>query len=215
MKSSYITNSEMDAIADSVLIKAGVSTTWQGAVCKVDIDALIEFEYGLEIQWKNIDHFAQDGEVLAAIVPKHKLIYMNETKRALFLEKMGTMNFSKAHELGHWVLHVTEQQDYEQLSFADHETFYCRNLMSKPPQEIQADMFAASVLMPKSIVCCAVNQLKERGKVVFPDLYRLKDDFEVSISALVNRVQSLSLLHIENNKVYMSQAEAIGQISLF
>ena len=50
MKRSYITNAEMDAIADSVLLKAGLPTTWQGAVCKVDIDALIEFEYGLEIQ---------------------------------------------------------------------------------------------------------------------------------------------------------------------
>ncbi|WP_018214261.1 hypothetical protein [Desulfitobacterium hafniense] len=69
--------------------------------------------------------------------------------------------------------------------------------------------------MPRKIVTGAVNRLKERGKVDFPDLYRLKDDFEVSISALTNRVQQLGLLYIANQKVYMSQAEAIGQMSLF
>ena len=215
MRSTYITNIEMDSIAESVLSKASIPITWQGTVSKVDIDALIEFEYGLEIQWENIDHFAQDGVVLAAIVPKHKLIYMNETQRDLFMEKMGTMNFSKAHELGHWILHVTEQQDYEQLSFAEHETFYCRNFVKKSLTEVQADMFAASVLMPRDIVCGAINQLKERGHVAFPDLYKLKDNFEVSISALVSRVQSLNLLYVANNKVYMNQAEATGQISLF
>ena len=215
MAKTFITNDEMDVIAEQILTKAGVPTSWQGTVNKVNIDALIEFEYDLEIQWKDIDHFAQDGVVLAAIVPKHKQIYMNEAKKDLFMEKMGTMNFSKAHELGHWVLHVVEQQEYEQLSFAEHDTFYCRNTVKKPPQEIQADMFAASILMPKNIICGVINQMKESGRVTFPDLYRLKDNFEVSISALTTRVQELKLLYIVDKKIHFSEAEAIGQISLF
>ena len=215
MAKAFITNDEMDVIAEQILTKAGVSVSWQGTVDRVDIDALIEFEYGLEIQWKDIDHFAQDGVVLAAIVPKHKLIYMNEAKKDFFTEKMGTMNFSKAHELGHWVLHVVEQQEYEQLSFTEHDTFYCRNTAKKPPHEIQADMFAASILMPKNIVCGVINQMKESGKVTFPDLYRLKDNFEVSISALAARVQELKLLYIVDKKIYFSEAEAIGQITLY
>jgi Zn-dependent peptidase ImmA (M78 family) len=132
----------------------------------------------------------------------------------MFLEKMGTMNFSKAHELGHWVLHITEQQEYEQLSFYEHETFYCRSFSKKPPAEIQADMFAASVLMPRDVICGAINQLKARGKVTFPDLYKLKDEFEVSISALTTRVQELNLLYIADKKIYSSKAEAMGQLSV-
>ncbi|MEA5024261.1 hypothetical protein SDC9_09371 [bioreactor metagenome] len=215
MRRPYITNDEMDIIAESVLSQAGLSTEWQGAVVKVDIDTLIEFEYGLEIVWQNIDYLSEDGIVLAAIMPKRKQICMNETKMELFMSKMGTMNFSKAHELGHWILHVLEQQDYEQLSFDDSEAYFCRGGSKRPPEEVQADMFAASLLMPRKIVTGAVNRLKERGKVDFPDLYRLKDDFEVSISALTNRVQQLGLLYIANQKVYMNQAEAIGQMSLF
>lgn len=215
MKSTFITNREIDIITTSILSKAGISTTWQGAVSRIDIDTLIEFEYELEIDWKNIDHFSKDWIVLAAIIPNQKKIYMNDSQKGLFMEKMGTMNFSKAHELGHWVLHVTKQQDYEQLSFAEHDTFYCRSFSKKPPIEVQADMFAASLLMPKEIVCGAVSQLKERGKVTFPDLYQLKNDFEVSISALTSRVQELKLLYIADKKIYLSEADAMGQMLFY
>lgn len=205
----------MDFIAESVLVNAQIPTQWQGTVKKIDIDALIEFEYGLDIEWRDIDHFAPDAQVLAAIVPKRKLIYMNETKQLLFIEKMGTMNFSKAHELGHWILHVTEQRSYEQLSFQDHQTFICRSMYNKPPEEVQADMFAASILMPREIIRGAIGKLKENGPVTFQDLYTMKDNFEVSISALVTRVQTLGLLFISNKKVYSSEEDAYGQISLF
>ena len=214
MTRSFIAPDEMDAIAESVLSRAGMPTVWQGTVTKTDIDTLIEFEYGLDILWEDIDRLAPGEEVLAAIFPMQKKICMNETKKSLFEEKMGTLNFSKAHELGHWILHVTKQQEYEQLSFTENQTFFCRSVPKKSPQEIQADMFAASILMPKNIICAAVNELKESGKVSFPDLYKLKDEFEVSISALTARVQDLNLLYISNRKVYLSEDEALGQITI-
>ncbi|WP_312813221.1 ImmA/IrrE family metallo-endopeptidase [Sedimentibacter sp.] len=128
------------------------------------------------------------GMILAAIKPSEKLIIMNESKKDLFKEKMGTMNFSKAHELGHWVLHVTE---------------------------VQADMFAASLLMPKEIISEAVNELKQKGFVTFPELYKMADKFEVSISALTNRIIGLGLLYINNKKIYLSVDEMTGQMRLF
>jgi Zn-dependent peptidase ImmA (M78 family) len=215
MKKGYITQDEMNIITDTVLAKAGLPTTWQGTVNKTDIDTLIEFEYGIDIVWENIDHFAPDEEVFAALMPKRKLIYMNEAKRALFINKMGTMNFSKAHELGHWILHITEQRDYEQLTFLEDQTYFCRSVSKKHPQEIQADMFAASILMPKDIISCAVNKLKERGRVTFPNLYKLRDEFEVSISALTIRIQELKLLYITAEKeIFFSEVEAAGQMSI-
>jgi Zn-dependent peptidase ImmA (M78 family) len=163
----------------------------------------------------NIDHLSTKGDVLAAISPKHKIIYMNESKKDLFMKKMGTMNFSKAHELGHWVLHVTKQRDYEQLSFDDSELFLCRGGSSRPPEEIQADIFAASLLMPKNIVTGAINQLKDQRQVTFPDLYKMTKDFEVSISALTRRVKDLGLLYFKGNQVYMNKEEITGQKSLW
>ena len=214
MRNKFISLDEMDCIAESVLTSANIPFTWQGNVTRIDIDAIIEFEYGLEIIWENIDHLAPEEIVLAAIIPIRKQICMNEGRRALFDKEVGAMNFSKAHELGHWILHVTEQDDYEQLSFSENEKYLCRSLSKKHPQEYQADMFAASLLMPKDIICAVINTLKETGSVVFPDLYRLKDAFEVSISALTRRVQELKLLYIKDKKIYLSEAEALGQYSL-
>jgi len=215
MRNDFISKDEMNIIADAVLTKAGQSATWQGTVRKTDIDDLIEFEYGLDIIWKDIDHLAPNEDVFAALIPKQKQIYMNEAKRELFLRKMGTMNFSKAHELGHWILHITELQNYEQLTFSDNQTYFCRSASKKHPQETQADMFAAAVLMPKDIIIQAVNKLKERGKVSFPNLYKLCDEFEVSISALTIRVKELNLLYITADKeIYFDEAEAMGQISM-
>jgi len=215
MREKFITHDEMDMIVESILVKAGMSNTWQGEISRIDIDAIIEFEYGLEIVWDNIDSFDEDGIVLAAIFPKHKRICMNETQKARFNENMGTMNFSKAHELGHWVLHVTDQQEYKWLTFDELDTFYCRSFSKNQSIERQADMFAASILMPKHIICGAIAELKKRGYVNFVDLYKLKDIFEVSISALKARANELNLLYITDKQIYFCKADAAGQKSLF
>lgn len=214
-KFGYISYGEMEKITIGILNNLGVNLNWNGTVNKIDIDYIIEFEYDLEIVWENIDFLDEEGTILAAIKPADKIIIMNESKKKLFTEKMGTMNFSKAHELGHWVLHVTEQKGYEQLTFLPTDVYHCRNLIKREPEEIQADMFAASLLMPKNIITCAVNNLKEKGYVTFPELYALKDQFEVSISALVNRITILKLLYIKDKKIYLSEDEVTGQLSLF
>lgn len=211
----YISQEDMEYIATKVLQKSNISTFWNGHIDKVDIDYIIEFVYDLEIIWENIDNLDTKGIILAAIKPSEKIIIMNESKKDLFKEKMGTMNFSKAHELGHWVLHVTEQKSYEQMSFLHTEVFQCRNMVKRHPKEVQADMFAASLLMPKEIITVAVNELKSKDFVTFPELYKMADDFEVSISALTNRIKGLGLLYIENKKIYLPEEEVNGQLKLF
>ena len=214
MKKAFISKKEMDWIAEAVLNKAEIPILWQGEINRIDVDYIIEFIYDLEIEWVNIDHLSKSDKVLAAISPKHKTIYMNESKRTLFTEIIGTMNFSKAHELGHWILHVTKQQDYEQMTFDEREIYICRGGANRPPEEIQADMFAASLLMPKNIISEAVNQIKKDRRVTYPDMYKMKDKFEVSISALTRRVSDLGLLFFEENQVYMCKEEVTGQMSL-
>jgi Zn-dependent peptidase ImmA (M78 family) len=60
-------------------------------------------------------------------------------------------------------------------------------------------MFAASVLMPRDVIVVLLT-VKSARKSDFPDLYKLKDEFEVSISALTTRVQELNLLYIADKK---------------
>lgn len=212
----YITQAEMDRITSSILINNNLMPTID-KISRIDIDYLIEFEYDLNIEWKDIDYLSdEDNEVLAAIHPKSKMILMNETKKNLFEEKIGTMNFSKAHELGHWVLHVTEEENYEQLIFTDNDRFYCRARFKNNPIEIQANMFAASLLMPKTLIQDYINNLKSYKRVSFGDLYHLKDKLEVSISALVRRITDLELLHITaDGIIYHSIDEMLGQLKMF
>lgn len=212
---TFITQADMEHITTQVMQKSKIATSWNGCIEKIDIDYIIEFVYDIEITWENIDNLDSNGIILAAIKPSDKIIIMNESKKDLFIEKMGTMNFSKAHELGHWILHVAKNNGHEQITFLPIEVFHCRNMIKRHPIEVQADMFAASLLMPKDIISEAVNELKQKGYVTFPELYKVADEFEVSISALTNRIKTLGLLYIKNKTIYNSEDEAIGQIKLF
>lgn len=213
----FIPDSEMEKITSRILADNDLMPSFN-KISKVDIDYLIEFEYDLEIEWKDIDYLSnsEDGIVLAAISPKDKLIFMNETKIEIFEEKVGAMNFSKAHELGHWVLHVTEGKKFEQLTFLEKDRFYCRDNFNKDPKEIQANMFAASLLMPKILVQQYINDLMVYKRVDFRDLYKLSNKLEVSISALVNRINTLELLYItKDSKIYESKDEMLGQLKMY
>lgn len=197
-KYRFISPDEMEQITSKILMEAGINTEWIGKVESVDIDSLIEFKYNLNISWENIDHLDVESEILAAISPATQTIIMNESKKAFFVDKMGTMNFTKAHELGHWVLHV--QGLAERLtSVSNKNVYYCRDYSKKEPEEVQADMFAANILMPRKVITGALEELvSKNGKVKFADLYELKDDFDVSISALVNRTKALNLLKYDD-----------------
>lgn len=210
---TFISSKEMDIITSIILNDANIPTIWEGKIQKVDIDSLIEFTFELDIVWANIDDLDYNNIVLAAINPSLKTIYLNETKKNLFEEKIGTMNFTKAHELGHWVLHITKQQEYEQICFKPSEVYYCRTSAIRHPEEIQADMFAASLLMPRDVIVGAVKEIKKKGYVTFSELYRLADQFEVSISALINRISSLKLLYFKGKKIYLSEDDITGQLS--
>lgn len=212
---TFISTQEMEIITSIILNDADVSTVWDGEVKKVNIDSLIEFTFDLDVIWENLDDLDSLNNVLAAIKPNIKTIYLNETKKDLFEDKIGTMNFTMAHELGHWVLHVTKQQIYEQLSFRQNDRYYCRSSSKRLPEETQADMFAASLLMPKNIVIGAVNDINKKGYVKFAELYKLADQFEVSISALKNRIVSLKLLYFKDKKIYLSEDDVTGQMSIF
>ena len=198
-KYRFISPDEMEQITSKILVEAGMNIEWRGMVESVDIDALIEFKYNLNILWDNIDHLDVKSEILAAINPATQTIIMNESKKDFFVDKMGTMNFTKAHELGHWVLHVQRLQEQMNASINDKNVHFCRDYSKKEPEEVQADMFAANLLMPRKIITGAIAEVVNRnGKVRFSDLYDLRDQFDVSISALVNRTKALNLLKYDD-----------------
>lgn len=143
---------------------------------------------------------------------------MNDSCKDLFEEKIGTLHFTMAHELGHWILHVDDKLN-QQTAFAFEETqdiYYCRSFSKKPPAEFQADMFAGALLMPQPIFTPLINLLKaEHQQIRFPQLYNICDVFKVTISALKVRLHTLNLLFISNDgTIYNSKEDYEGQMTL-
>jgi hypothetical protein len=218
-KRSFITLSRMESIAENILNQAGYSfSSEDGVISAVPIDEIIEFQYNLEMSWEVIDHFSPDGVVMAAIIPTKRKIIMNDSCKELYEEKIGTMHFTMAHELGHWVLHVADKLNQQTaLAFDEVEDiYYCRSASQKHPEEFQADMFAGCLLMPRTTLTSKVTSLKSDYKQIqFRQLYKICDTFKVSISALKVRLHQLNLLYIDKEgTIYNSKEDYEGQTAL-
>jgi Zn-dependent peptidase ImmA (M78 family) len=100
--------------------------------------------------------------------------------------------FSIAHEIGHFILHQTKASLFIDKTY----TVYRRDERSSTGedlQEIQANKFAAALLMPEALV------RQEVAKTGFDlgdetELASLADTFEVSTQAMSFRLANLNLL---------------------
>jgi Zn-dependent peptidase ImmA (M78 family) len=208
----FITIDQMESITQKILMDFGFQIL-SSAPSPIPIEEIIEFHYELDILWEDISHLKSDGIVMAAIYPNEKTIVMNESQKDLFEKKIGTRNFTFAHELGHWVLHASDESQLCLELETNKKIFYCRSKSRKPPEEFQADLFAGRILMPKPIIESFLNDIKRERTVSWQDLYSLKDALDVSITALKVRIEQLKLLHFENKAIYNSPDEAMGQMS--
>ncbi|MBE1445141.1 ImmA/IrrE family metallo-endopeptidase [Paenibacillus sp. OAS669] len=211
----YISLEQMEELTERILMDYGFDP-YDKMIRPVPIEEIIEFHFDLNIGWEPIDHLDQQGMVMAAIFPTEKQIVLNETHRDLFEEKIGTYHFTLAHELGHWVLHAQGTPYWTRLSKARVELsvahtaapFYCRSFAQKPMVEVQADLFAGCLLMPRPILERAITQLRRIGLIQLSHLYRLAEGLRVSISALTVRLTQAQLLHIDSNgRIYFWGAQ--------
>ena len=130
-------------------------------VCEMDL-SLIE---------KKLNH-SISGMIISK--PGNKIITVNEKDTA------GRKNFTIAHELGHDELHLEHDSDKAIVSF--------RSL--KSAREKEADVFAASLLMPKDLV------RTEYDNAFYPTVSYLASIFQVSNQAMEIRLQELGLEYI-------------------
>lgn len=116
---------------------------------------------------------------------------LNDDSYEIIVNSSNSMNrqrFTAAHELGHFVLHrhllgngVSDNTAYRSVAGSD---CYNSNITSR--HETEANMFAASVLMPTPVV----KQLWESGVT---GISELASRFEVSTAAMEIRLRSLGL----------------------
>lgn len=121
-------------------------------------------------------------------------LYLRNGKAIIAINSDHPINrqrFTIAHELGHYFLHAQDKKDD---LFVD-QSLYHRNDQSSQgviKQEIEANRFAAALLMPKNLIekIIAQENLDLSDDL---DLYLLAKKFQVSEKAMGYRLGNLAL----------------------
>lgn len=207
----------------------------------IPIDVLAENVLELDLLWDEIEELP--GEVvLAGLLPRERLIVLNERRRLLFGSKPGLERSTKGHEMGHWDLFVDramlEQPGFPVIEQGGRHLFrsspvgrvhvlnalirdpvgidLLRGMTSRadPPHEARAvNRYAAAIAMPRALLRAEALRIR---RTHWPDLYRLAERFVVTISALCVRLEQLDLLYVdEQRRPFESKAAAAGQRMLW
>jgi IrrE N-terminal-like domain len=175
---------------------------------------LIAESVGLNILWEEVQEEPKTT-VCAEIRPDVRLIVINERRRRLLENNPGLYNTTVAHELGHWWLHI----DHAALN---HEELpgYIRSFA--PPREPDgrdrrdernAHEFMRYLLMPSSLLLPRIEDMNLQS---WRSLYRLRDEFGVTITAMKVQLEKLGLTYVDDDgRFHRSHQEAEGQNSLF
>jgi Zn-dependent peptidase ImmA (M78 family) len=180
-------------------------------------------------------------KILGGINCEDLIITINENHRSLFNEKPGLERSTIAHELGHWDVFLKTTKDkinlfdsglYSQaVSYRNSKSGKLTVLANfwhdddiydvlkahdsrkdHPYVSSAVDRYASFILMRKNKILTYVKGLNLTEWKV---LYKMCEDFGVTISALTVRLQRMGVIYIQDGKIYNSKDEAKGQPLLF
>ena len=179
----------------------------------IPVERILEDVLDLGILWDTIPE--EPGQsILAGLDPNNRTVVF-ESRLALIEETPGLYNTVLGHEAGHWEAHVDPALlDQTPLPHFGRE-FGCLFRQSGPgqdPRERQAHKFMGYLLMPASLL---LESIQGVDLLNWPNLYRLRDLFQVTITALTVRLTRLNLLYVSDDKqLYPSRQEYDGQMRL-
>jgi Zn-dependent peptidase ImmA (M78 family) len=142
---------------------------------------------GVELRYEPFEH---KGEQVSGMLFRDKgrsVIGVNSNESAV------RQRFTIAHEIGHLHLHK------DSVHFDTPAEVFLRNHLSSKsvdPKEIQANAFAAELLMPAKFVRAEFNQ--ERGSALSDEdvVEKLANKFMVSSQAMTFRLANLGLMKL-------------------
>lgn len=203
---TFIPDSTIEQKSFELLSKYSKNFNWHISF-PIPIEMIIEkqLEYSL-------DTFSEDKNILGAIDQTNKIIYTNENAVSYFKLCPGSFEFTLAHEVGHWDLHCDYNSN--QLRIMNKPVSLICRADDKDFKEIQANKYAAALLMPEYMVKETLNGVDYYN---WPTLYNIAKDWHVSITALKKRLEKLKLLYFdeETQSFYESKIAASGQQTLF
>jgi len=151
----------------------------------VDLDALAK-RLGIDV---TLD--ALDDDISGFLIVKN-------AKAGICINALHHPNrqrFTFAHELAHFVIHHSTKEEQDDF-YIDKSLLYLRGKQrgrSESPMEREADQYAASLLMPESLIRSWIqeNNFNPSEEI---DLYRLTMAFRVSEQAMQIRLSDLRII---------------------
>jgi len=128
------------------------------------------------------------GRKVGLLLPKEGLIAINQHCPT------PLSRFTVAHEIGHWLLHVEKEKQRlstkrsNRLSCFLHSTRIKDQRKKARYQEMEANQFAAALLMPRSLLSTIAQTYSH---IDTDAISRLADVFDVSRTAMLFRVKNL------------------------
>lgn len=214
----FIPQNSFEQLAANILGECSKELNWGSNILPIDIEAIIEFHFNLAIEWQDLSVLSVNDDIWGSISGARKTIYLNTAFEDKFKENIGMMNFTKAHELGHWCLHVNHAniQAIQIPLCSNKSTDYICIGNSNTQEETQANMFASALLMPKDLLINDFTRVTATCQCSWSTIYNLAKKYEVSPTAMKVRLSNLHLIHVDaENRIFNSAAEANGQICLF
>ena len=172
--------------------------------------------FDIGVDWESFDP-SQDGVVAAKIYPTERRVELNRNFQALHTNE-GLYQSTVAHEIGHWVLHVNQdeadgaivQAELPLGTTMDRQIFLCKTVDEQAIyqnldrtqndwREWQAQYFASCLLMPRF----KIEEVRVgRNLLNWGHLNALQEELGVSKRNLVHRLKDLELIRESGNRLY-------------
>ena len=150
----------------------------------IDIEKIVK-SYGIEVI---TDNLGDDVSGLLAIESDKIIIGVDKSQNGSSKRK----RFTIAHEFGHFILHKNHQSIFIDSNF---RVMFRDTISTKGVDinEIQANAFAAAILMPKHLL---IDRIKFLNLDLSDDssIKKIADEFGVSMTAMSYRISNLGLV---------------------
>lgn len=213
MTTKFLSDAQLEGMANRLLDRY---QSLYGAVLRppVPVERILEDVLDLNILWDKVCERPRQS-ILAELNPSSKTVVFNESRRMLIDETPGLYQTILAHEAGHWEIHVDHALSTQSPlpGFDNQMKFLYRSAgPGQDVREVQAHRFMGFLLMPSPMLLEVTRRV---DLLSWPSLYKLRDLFQVTISALKIRLERLGLVYVtEDGNLYPSRQEYEGQMRL-
>lgn len=165
IKVPFLAKPKIESIVMELL---GKYARWKGEEIKppIDVDEIVEGYLELDFEVTDLKEVVGIGDVLGATWFDDKRVCIDSALE----DQEGRFAFTVAHEIGHWQMHrpIIEMEKVTLPLFAGkpgedpRPALVCRTQAKKQPAEIQADLFAARLLMPAREIRMAAHAVCDK-----------------------------------------------------